>query len=275
MIRVYTFADKRPDFIRLQDVCITRFLPSKDIKFTVLDNGSSPELSQRIKRHCSETRLAQYLPLPDTAKDHSNPNVACAVPLNWAWKNVIVPAHKDGDITIVLDSDMFPVAPFDPEIYLDTNIIAGTFQRRGNARYIWNGIMMFWLCHQNMDFGYGEVAGSITDVGGKTHEWFEKYGREGVKNIHHTSHIHPDNKNMHCIPDCLKDRYNPCFRMEIYADCFLHYGRGSNWDGMKEEYHTEKTNCLHMLITKALAACDNGRTVFEPHGFVFSENEWK
>lgn len=279
MIRIYTFADKRPDFISLQAACIRMFFPAgEEVKFTVFDNSSTPELSAEIHKACRNNSWVNYFPIPDNAKDHSNPNAACAVPLNWAWKYLISNNRHigDGDTTIILDSDMFPVAKFNHNEHLIRHSMAGTYQRRGQAKYIWNGIMMFADdCPQDMDFNYGEVAGSITDVGGKTHEWFEKYGREMVKNIHHTSHIHPDNKNMHCIPEPLRGLYDPEFRMEIYADCFLHYGRGSNWDGMPPDYHDRKTKFLKTAIGMALVQDNREPPLFGPHGYVFSENEWK
>ena len=283
MIRIYTFADKRPDFIPLQLAGIKAFFPP-DTSYTVFNNGETEEQRENIRLEVAAlqnqpedfvTQTPQLFDLPPEAMDHSNPNAACAVPLNWAWQNVIAKINHPDDILMVLDSDMFVVAPFDPIEYMTGYQISGTFQKRGKAKYIWNGIMIFGKLSEKhlkeFDFGYGEVEGSLTDVGGKTHDKLKQIHISRIQNIYHTSHIHPVNKNMHCMPERLLKIYDPEFRMEIYAEVFLHYGRGSNWDKQSEDYHHRKTIFLNQAINTSLFRHDT----FKPHGYVFSENEWE
>lgn len=278
-LSIYTFADKRPDFILRQLRCFRRFLPPANElnwNFTVFDNAKDQSDSDHILGICVRNQYLNYYQVPDEAMNHSNPNAACAAPLNWAWENVIGNNMHDNEIVMILDSDMFLAAPFDPVAFMSGYHVAGTKQRRGNACYIWNGLMFFkgikreWA--EQMDFSFGQVAGSFTDVGGAMHYLFQKYPEIKLRDIPHTSHIHPDNDNMHVLPDVLREAYLPEYRMELYAGAFLHYGRGSNWDKMPHDYHHSKTVFLDHALNMALKGRANFR---EREQFIFCKNAWE
>lgn len=278
MIHVITYADKRPDFIPIQRKCIKRFL-GIDACYTVINNGSTNELRAEIRKLCKIESIYEY-ELSEEKMDHSDPNKACAVSL----QNTIHYFIPEGcEICVVMDSDMFPVAPFDAGLFMNGYNIAATKQRRGNAKYIWNGLMMFRYITDpqaaGMNFMHGEVEGSITDVGGNMHHFFKKHPEVKIRDMHHTSHIHPSNNNMDAIPVALQEQYDPEFRMEIYERAFLHYGRGSNWDNQPADYHKRKTSFLKAAIRYAMETADSQQTLLPENTFnhknhVFCNDAW-
>lgn len=280
-VTVYTFADKRPDFIKPQLECIKTFL-GNNVSYEVINNGSTPALEYEIEKTCQS--LGIYCRL--TKKDHSNPNQACAFPLNHMKEHLLGDALNQNVIPIILDSDMFPIAPFNVHKFMHGYNIAGTKQRRGHVKYIWNGIMMFQNLSKeqirDIDFNYGMVEGQATDVGGHLHYFFKNHPEVKLQDIYHTSHIHPSNNNMDAIPPVLQKEYDPEFRMEIYAQAFLHYGRGSNWDNMPADYHHKKTEFLHSAINEAVELYDLPEVYgdcpechFNHKNYIFNTDSWQ
>lgn len=277
MLNIFTFADKRPDFIEWQAATLKYFMRD-EYRYFVFNNAYNNR--RKISDACA-AHGAVCIDLPYLAMDHSNPNAACAAPLNWAWKNVIVPSFGN-EACLIIDSDMFLVHPLTCTYISATKAVRewglplmGVKQRRGHVKYIWNGIIKATRPHflKELDFNYGEVDGVLTDVGGFTHHFLEKEPdwRRRFGNITHTSHIHPKNNNLHVLPvELLKD-YDHEFCMELYDYTFLHYGRGSNWDNQNEDYHTRKTEFLKRALTMAM----NKTIKFERYDYVFSEDEWK
>jgi hypothetical protein len=207
--------------------------------------------------------------------NHSDPTIACAYPINQSL-NKFIKNEKNAELSIIMDSDMFLIQPFSFIEFIEDNEIAAVKQKRGeNVKYIWNGIVI--INHKEikhldeLDFNYQIINGHHTDVGGNTHFFFEKYPDTKLKNILHTSHIHPKNKNLKALPKELLLEYDIDFCFEIYANSILHYGRGSNWDGMPENYHQLKTQFLYKAIEKS----KNLETKWNEVNYVFDYDAWK
>lgn len=248
-IKIFTFADKRPDFIPLQVATLRHFVDD-DFEFTVFDNASSIVRSLRIRNKCKSLGV-RWLRVAE--QDHSNPTIACARPLQWSYDNLW---KNDSGIVAVIDSDMFPVAKFSIENYLHGFNVAGTKQKRGHVIYLWNGILFFDMRtlpdKDSVDFMFGNVEGQRTDVGGHLYYWIRGNPELRIKHISHTGHIFSGNNNLICLPPEISQRYEDDFRFEIYAKSFLHYGRGSNWDAMPRDYHRRKTTLLKFWLDGAM-----------------------
>lgn len=248
ILKVYTFADKRPDFISMQASCLRHFLRDH-FEFVVFENANS--IVNRIRIHW-QCRLLGIKCIHVAEQDHSEPTIACARPLQWSydfhWKN------EEG-IVAILDSDMFPIADFSIEEFLDGFDVAGTKQKRGHVIYLWNGIMFFNMRSlpdkDKINFMFGEIEGHATDVGGFLYYWIRDNSNLHIRHIPHTSHICSINQNFECLPIEIREKYDQDFCFEIYSRAFLHYGRGSNWDRQPKDYHNRKTELLKYWLNGA------------------------
>ncbi len=271
MIKIYTYPDKRFDFIKPQFESLKRFCKD-EFELIIMNNGSSKERISQIKSEAKVLNLTHYF---IENSNHSNPTIACAHPINQTLDRFIK-KEKNADLSIIIDSDMFLIQPFSFLDFINDYEIAGVKQKRGeNINYIWNGIVIInhkTIKHLNeLDFGFPIINGIVTDVGGQTHFLFQKYPDIKLKNILHTSHIHPKNKNLQVLPQELLDEYDVEFCVELYENSILHYGRGSNWDGMPSNYHELKTNFLKKCISKSIKSDIKWNEI----NYVFNYNAWK
>jgi len=268
-VKIYTYADKRPDFIALQYKSIGHFLRNP-FELIVFNNCSL--LHYRRRRTITETceGLGLRCILVD-GQDHTNPNVACAKPIQWSFHNYL---KKENGLVCIIDSDMFLVAEFDLRQYMSGYDIAAVKQVRGHVRYMWNGLMFFNIptlpSIDHMNFMCGLIDGVATDVGGFLYYWIRENPHARVRNILHTSHIYSGNNNLACLPQKVLERYNEDYRFELYERAFLHYGRGSNWDRMNRLYHRNKTELTRYFVESAMA----GDVRVPDYDYVFEYDCW-
>ncbi len=268
-IKLYTYADRRPDFIELQYRSLKHYLKN-DFELIVFNNCSifHPFRRQEIRNECKRLSL-QCL---EVKQNHSNPNMACAVPIQWSFDTII---KYDKGISCIIDSDMFLVSPFDIEKHMKNFDFAAVKQIREHVNYLWNGLMFFDLRtlpdKDSMNFMCGKVEGQAVDVGGLLYYWLKKNPDLRLRNILHTSHIYSTNQNMDCLPKEIREKYEEDFRFEIYDRAFLHYGRGSNWDKMDKGYHDRKTKLLHFFVEESIT----GKVKLPHYSYVFDEDAWK
>jgi hypothetical protein len=270
MIKIYTFPDKRPDFILRQKKTLDMFLKD-DFEYIIINNGSTNELIMEIEKISKENKITHFFV---ENPNHKDPTIACAYPINQSL-NKFIKKEKEAEISVIIDSDMFFLKHFSISDYLCDNQIAAVKQIRGNVNYIWNGIV--FINHKNingimdLDFGFQSINGELTDVGGNTYFYFKKYPNCVLKNILHTSHIHPKNKNLKVFPPEILCEYDFNFCFELYEKSILHYGRGSNWDNMPINYHENKTNFLDKVLNMAY----NNEIKWTDFDYVFDYDCWK
>jgi len=151
---------------------------------------------------------------------------------------------------LILDSDMFPIAPFNLIDSLVSSPIRGVIQHRSgkfnrHIEYYWNGILMFdpqrlkYL--EDFSFDCGKVRGINVDTGGQSHWWIEKMKEAGLYSelgfINHFSSLNWSvNDFKGVIPNAvrqflLEDDRNKSTKIyaELYDETFLHFRAGSNW----------------------------------------------
>jgi hypothetical protein len=150
----------------------------------------------------------------------------------------------------ILDSDMFPIAPFSIIDSLVTTSIRGVLQNRNGRfnrqiEYYWNGILMFdphrlkYL--EDFSFDCGKVRGLKVDTGGQSYWWMKKMEDAGLHSelgfIKHFSSLNWSlNDFRGVIPSAIRrfllgDDRNKFGKIyaEIYDETFLHFRAGSNW----------------------------------------------
>lgn len=238
MINIFTFSDKRPDFIKLQFDSMKKFIKD-EFKLFVFDNSSTQNLSEQIRKECKENNITVL----DTIKNHSNSNTACWVPINFCLKNYL----KNDDISVIIDSDIFMINDFSFLNYIEDYDIAGVYQQRNNLdiEYLWNALVIInnkSINEKNIVIDF-EPINPITDVGGKTSSLVNDTNVK-IKWINHTADIS-------CLESSqiFKDfEYKTDYGFQIIENSFLHYYRGSNWDGKSYLYHQEKTECLKKIL---------------------------
>lgn len=268
-VSLFTYADKRPDFLAWQVDCFKRFLQDKDWDFTVYDNASHPMLSQRIQSECARLDLPC---LPIRMKGHYDPTSACGVPLNWSWHSHL--RHLRDRIVVVIDSDMFLLKPFSIERFLGDHNVVAMKARRAHVRYLWNGICFFNMDTfpnpEQIDWAHGIVDGVLTDVGGHIHYYLQRHPKLRVRDIPTTWKIIAKHQNYFVLPDEIIKEYRDEFGYELYAESFLHYTAGSNCDGRTRDYHEAKTR----LTEKLIRGCIDGSLVMPDQSYCPEPDRW-
>jgi hypothetical protein len=239
MIKIYTFSDKRPDFIKLQHDTFKRFIKD-EYEYIVFNNSCNDIISNEIENLCSHLNI-RCLPCE---KNHKNAMTACYTPINFFIKNYL----DDETISVIIDSDIFMINNFSFEDYIGDYDICGIFQQRNDYKtiYLWNAFVIINknINKKKINIDFEPIDG--TDVGGKTSEVL---GKLNVKWVKHTADIESDESEI--FDDDIKLKYDKSFGCQIIEESFIHYYRGSNWDSMGDEYHKNKTNFINYLIEKS------------------------
>lgn len=204
-LSVYTFADKRPDFIELQYMSLKKHL--KDDFELVVFNNALGSIFRRMKidsicrglqiRSCAVKRNNRFLFVGGKKAiswgRYVNPNVACAYPINYAWGQMCEENRRTP--FAIIDSDMFlcrDVSFVDLVSKHDASLILqyrGLTEGRSKASvtYLWNAFGVFDPMKipslEEVNWDCGVVHGHSLDVGGFSHFWLE--GRD--ININHLS----------------------------------------------------------------------------------------
>jgi hypothetical protein len=253
MVKIYTFSDKRPDFISLQYEYFQKFLKDEHYEFIVCNNGSSSSLSHQIEEACAKNNLTCV----EIDKDFTDPATACAVPINSALHKYIRNDDPE-NLSVIIDSDIFLFAPFSFERYMLDHDIAGIMQQREkrglfnltktNYVYLWNALIIFR--NKNLafdDFDVSVIQG-LTDVGGSLYHYLNKH-KPKVKWMTHTPDIEQEERVIFDM--AVQESYDPVFGMQIIENAFIHYYRGSNWDNNPVQFHQQKTAFLLQFLQLA------------------------
>lgn len=268
----------RVDFIEYQYRSLSKFFLDEH-EFIIINDGKTPELRSEINEECDRLGIKCY----ETPHDllHSSAPVACASVLQWAWDDVVMKEYADCRVAL-LDSDMFMIRDFSMKEFLGDAVMAGIPQRRGRIAYFWNGIMFFDVPNMpNPDrlmLYCGIVRGQNVDVGGMTYYYLMENPQIGIRAIPHTSHVHSDNQNLYVLPPEVSTRYDEDYRIEICAECFLHYGSGTNWkaaeaipDPFQIAVLGDTTPPKTKFVFWLLDSCISGQIKMPPVKYVFQE----
>lgn len=256
MVHIYTVSYARPDFIGLQDEQFKRFL-SDQYSFTVLNNAKNNIERQKITETCTD------LGLPCIEIDSTNYRVdAAGLPaLDYCIQNLIAPTRA-GEFSVIIDSDVFLFKPFSFIEMARNHDVCTIYQQRvktkfrivkKNIPYCW--IAFIVLNHKQKNFrslNLDAILG-LTDLGGASY-YFLQSERPSVKWVDHTVDLEADGKRVFNEP--ILGEYKPEFGFQIIAGAFVHYYRGSNWDGMSAHYHQQKTNYLKKILSAGPDAVD-------------------
>jgi len=168
------------------------------------------------------------------------------------------------DEYMLLDSDMFPIAPIDIDKYRKYDCGAIVEQYGGDKTYMWP--VLFYMNPSkvpNWSLVDWDLAPDC-DTGGASYLWLDKQKAERSDSVYFMKHLWSCKWNLSQLPSNItnpdivsfllsdlrnKDGY---FWSEIYDDTFLHYRAGSNWIGEGANVHKTMTNNLEKCITSIL-----------------------
>lgn len=254
MLNIYTFAAVRPDFIPLQVRSFQKNILG-DFRLTVFNNAVFADKSESLRNGINEECNKLGVTMIDIERDkevvdeceriedlcpmfrdggYSNPNVACAYPLVWAWKKII--SKASGPICL-LHSDVFLISSIDFDALLrDYDLIYLPQFRAGAGTYMWEVLAVMDLSKlpspESMNWYCGKVNGIPVDVGGQTCHYLQ---------------AHPDLRQLVFSGPVSYHMDSELFMLEGKTIA-LHYRSGSNWNHKPAEFHQEKTEWLKRML---------------------------
>ena len=264
-VKFFSPVCNNPDFIRLQAATLKKFI-SDEFEYVVLNDGLSPELVSEISAVCKDEEIECIIVPKDLI--HSSAAVAHCAVMQWAYDNIILSQCRDS-ICVIIDADMFAVREFSVCEFVGDNTIAGLPQFRGPIEYFWPGLLILntplMPRPERLSLFCGIVRGYNVDAGGTA--WHYLYENKGIpiRSMHHTSHIHSCNSNMHVLSHEVLEKYDEEFRIEILESSFLHYGGASTKNF--PETQERKREFVEWLID----ACCNDKITMPKIDYIFKE----
>lgn len=237
---VYTVAFNRPDLIGLQYRSLSSFV-REPLTYRVLNNAPNPEMDEEIRQACATFGVAS-ISVPQ--RSQRNANVSHAWAVQWAWIHHLLPITEG--VAVILDCDVFAVAPVSFVDLLGDRHLVGLEQRRGDVVYPWVGIIALnmeriprrelinFMCSPNM-------RDEHVDVGGSLCEW--------IDNVAEYEDGAVDWRRLRTSAFDPPEGYEDEFGFELYEGSLVHYHAASNWD--YQTHHDRKTACLRGWLERA------------------------
>lgn len=251
-VKIYTWADKAPEFLYKQYETIKKFVKDDDWEFIVFNNVPATILDRqkKIKSICKELGVkcldVRFRTLVSGAAQ------ICAWGIFWAYHRFF--RWEKDTIHVIFDSDMFFIRDFNFNEYLGDNQIAAIHQRRGDIQYLWNGFVVMRggeLPDKNyFDYRLGDINGERTDVGGRLHWWLQRNPDLKVRYMLHTGHLDVSKSAM--LPEKVREGYKPEYKFQFIEHAVLHYRAGSNWDKKSKDFVDEKKAYFNTLLEELL-----------------------
>lgn len=270
-VKIYTWSDKRPDFIEKQLDTIKAFVKDADWEFIVFNNTPiiAPLRRKAIKAECKrlglkclDVRFRSFI---------SGSAQICAWGIRWAFQRFF--RWDKNSIHVIFDSDMFFVNDFNFNEYLGENAIAAIHQQRDHVEYLWNGFVIFdsekLPDHNHFDYDCGEVEGVRTDVGGYLYYWMKRNSDVKIKWVKHTGFVNKLSDRINILPESVREKYQDDFCLQFIEGAVLHYRAGSNWDKKPPEFVKAKSEYLEEILQLVMS----GKTKFPPVDDNYYEKE--
>jgi hypothetical protein len=248
-VKIYTMPYKDMNFLRWQHASFKKHIKD-DYELIVLNCPNDDEVDQLIKTECESIGL-QRLDL--FKRDFKSGNYYVATGLQEAIDRFV---SKDKEcISIMLDTDMFALADFSFNAYLEGWDFAGLSQSRLGANhfveYVFNGFMMFTPTMPDLEYfdvGCGAIWDCFCDCGGMSYFYFRSHPQLKWRRSQNTGQIVRDSEGMKHLPEELRDEYVDEFRLDVIEKAFVHYKASSNWDYQTDDYHNRKQEFVKKLI---------------------------
>jgi hypothetical protein len=254
MVKIYTVSYSRPDFIHLQFQQFQKYLED-EYSFTILNNAKDNREKQNISDACNQLGL-ECIVIDNTGY---RADAAGLPALNYCIKNLVSKENPE-NVSVIIDSDVFLFKPFSFLKMAEGFDICTIYQQRvktsfkfikKNIGYCWIAFLVLNHKHQNFNSLSLDAIIGLTDLGGASYYFLDK-NNPSVKWVSHTADMEESGKVV--FNEELVGSYNKQFGFQVIHNAFIHYYRGSNWDGMNSDYHIEKTKFLERVLNVGASA---------------------
>ncbi len=195
-----------------------------------------------------------------------NANTRAADTLQFAWNQLI---KESSSPVLILDNDMFPIRDFSVLEILGDDVMAGIYSTSPSKDgsilipWIWSGLLFInphsMPSKELWSFDCGKVNKIPVDVAGQTYTWLHHVASTGI-HPNWLTHLSSLTWNMQDTGTPIArglvnfmendDRNrNGNFYCELYAETFIHFRAGSNWNKEKAEVVTNRNNNFLSAIT--------------------------
>lgn len=233
-MKIFSVHAKRTDFLRHHIECLRHFCKD-DFQYCCIDNFLDENKRDFIKSECKDLGV-EYIrfdtyQITESAWDH-------APSLN-SIKNI----SKDNEINVILEFDIFLINKFSFIDYIQDYDIAGMYQQRNEFQ---KEYLAPFIVVSNKDTQFSELNFSGEDgcdVGGNTRFFIPN---KRVKWMKHTRALNEENDSKYFnVP------YDSSYGCQILESSFIHYYRGTNWDGRSPDYEHQKTEWFFDILKKS------------------------
>lgn len=243
VINIYTVVYMKPEFIFMQTEYLKKYC-TDNYKLWVINNGKDDATRRSIDQYCREYK-AECIAFNRPPNVQEGCSQSHAVALEYALINFIKKANKN-DITVIMDSDVFPFKQFSFITILNSKDIAGMYQQRmykSGTEYVYLSAI-FTMFKNSIDISNFSFHKGIGDTGSGTAELIQKYPTEF---INHTAAIDIESEHIFRGED-VKKLYRKEYRCQFLANTFIHYYRGSNWAESDPKYHERKLDFVKAFL---------------------------
>jgi hypothetical protein len=234
MVNIYTVSYIKPFFIKIQKELLDKYC-NDTYTLNVINNGIDYDTKIKIKNVCDSLKIncIEYN-RPEFIEDYCSQSHCVA--LEHTLINYIKKDSAD-NITVIIDTDVFPFKNFSFIQLLNNKKIAGIYQQRDYDNIVSEYFTSIFIMFSNdIDISNFSFFNGIGDTGSGTFNLIKTYPAEYIKHTAaidiETDYIFKNNKN--------KYPYLPKYRCQFIDDCFIHYYRGSNWSESCKYYHMSK-----------------------------------
>lgn len=233
-MKIFSVHAGRTDFLELQ-VESLRYFCKDNFEYYCIDNFLSYNQSNFLKKECEKLKV-NYIRFDNYKIIGSSIDHASAL-------NSIKNITSDNDINVILDFDVFLISNFSFLTYIEDYNIAGVYQQRDNFNIEYLAPFVV-IINKNSDFSKIDFSPTKgCDVGGNIQHYIKT---AKVKLISHTSSLEfSGDENCFGVP------YDIKYGSQVIESSFLHYYRGTNWNGIDKELVLNKTIWLKECLKKS------------------------
>jgi len=245
-VRVYITAYNRPEFIDLQVETFQRHCKD-DYELFIINNSNTPHNTTLTIEKCNQYNLRHI-----EVSKKSNAELCSqshAEALEYTLNHVI--RKEPADINVIFDNDIFPYQEFSFEKLLNGNLLGGIYQQRGIYNYI---AAIFIMMSGKLDLSRFSFHSGIGDTGSGVQSLMNDFNIS-PKYVNHTAKIDIEKDHIFKCQNIVP--YEESYRCQFIGDVFIHFYRGSSWDGYSERDHCKKFEFLINFLNRPESYCLN------------------
>lgn len=272
MIHIFTYAHKRPDFIKLQYESIKKHVIG-EYEYVVFNNAiDSKEQHEEIKNICDELNIkcvdivihndiASSLIMGSiNGNKYSNANVGTSYPIIYTFKHYLTNEKK----ICIIDSDMFFIEDinFDDLMKDKDALYIPQYRDNNKLKYMWNALVCLNFERnkklKELDWNCDYVGNIGLDVGGKTRHFLSANELDVLVMEEYCIYDYLDNGDTKRIHFILNGNIN--YNLEIDNNnnllSFSHTGGDKLFENKSFPHEIEHSNYPSYILDKTIKILD-------------------